>query len=920
MRKLYLSILSIGLGLTAFSQSVFKNPQTNEIKICGQYEALQRMQQEDPARYQQYLEARALTQEETHYSQEKSGVVYTIPVVFHILHNGGSENISEAQVLDAVRILNRDFRKQNADVNNVVSQFQSIAGDAEIEFALAKVAPNGACFNGITRTQHSSSANGANGQTQVNAIVAGNDVYQGVWPHNKYLNIYVCKSLIDGAAGYTFLPQGNASANATNMYYNGIFMLHDYVGSIGTASEYKSRALTHEVGHWLNLHHVWGSGNIGTCGTDYVADTPQTNGSNGVCNLSKVTCDGNLDNVENYMDYSYCSKMFTNGQITRMRNAITSNTAGRNNIWTTANLQAVGVLPGANLCSADVEASSVGVCAGGSVTFSVTGTTATINSYNWTFAGGSPSSSNAASPTVTYNTPGTYTVTVAITSSVGNRTITKTNYITVSAPPTNIVNLPLTEGFVGTTFPPSNWSITNGGTSNTWARYNNGTAPTTTGSARINYYSSNNPGEIDDLNTPTLNMNGYSSASLTFDVAYRPYTGQSDKLEVLVSPGCGMPYEVVYSKSGTQLMTENSTNTSAYNTPSTWRNESVDLSPYVGNGQVSVKFRGTNGYSNYLYIDNINISGVSSGPNANFNASSTSACTGQTVTFTNTSTQATSYSWNFGAGATPATANTAGPHTVTYSTSGAKTVTLTINGGASTTTQTININSVPATPTVSVQNNCGNAVITASGGTSYQWSTGATGSSITVTNSNPVTVTSSNNGCLSSPATANPSPKQVPTVTMGSIPSMCVYHSPVNLNQGSPAGGTYSGVGVSGNTFNPATAGTGSKTITYSYTAANGCTGTATTQVLVDGCVGIEETEANTFSVSPNPSNGDVWVRSSSVINEVIVLDNAGRVIQVVPGNQATEIQLDLKALSAGSYFIHSKMEESSKMVKLIIQ
>jgi hypothetical protein len=223
--------------------------------------------------------------------------------------------------------LNRDFRKQNADVNNVVAQFQAIAGDVEIEFALAKVAPNGACFNGITRTQ--SSSTNTDGQAQVNLIVAGNNVYQGVWAHNKYLNIYVCKNLIDGAAGYTFLPSGNATASAQNMYYNGIFMLHDYTGSIGTSSVYTSRALTHEVGHWLNLSHVWGDGNIGTCGTDYVSDTPQTNGSNGVCTLTKTTCDGTLDNVENYMDYSYCSKMFTSGQVTRMRTAVTSSTAGR---------------------------------------------------------------------------------------------------------------------------------------------------------------------------------------------------------------------------------------------------------------------------------------------------------------------------------------------------------------------------------------------------------------------------------------------------------------------------------------------------------------------------------------------------------------------------------------------------------------
>jgi PKD repeat protein len=616
MKIIYLTLLSLCFCFSGVSQNSVKTPIDNtDVKLCGQYEVLQKMRQEFPEKYESYMNARMTPENE---AVEKSGTIYKIPVVFHILHNNGTENITDAQVQSALDVLNRDFRKLNSDANSVVSQFTSIVADAEIEFVFATIAPNGTCFNGITRTVSSATSSGSNGQTQVNAVVAGNNVYQGVWPHNMYLNIYVCKNLVDaGTVGYTFNPNnegyGSAGAtiSATNMYYNGVFMKSNYIGTIGTSSAYNSRALTHEVGHWLNLDHTWGPGNIGTCGTDNVSDTPQTNGSANVCTLSKTSCDGTLDNVENYMDYSFCSKMFTQGQVTRMRNAIVNAMGGRSNIWTNTNLQSVGAIPGTSICSADFQATLTGLCTGNSTTFSVTNTSATITSYSWTFTGGTPATSTAASPTVTYSTTGAKQVSVVVTTASGSHTITKAAYINVASAGTP-VTLPITEGFTSATFPPTNWSLTNGGAANTWVRNTTvGRAPTAGNSVVIDYYNSNVIGDIDDLNTPTFSLSTSTSASLAFDVAYRPHTQYFDKLEVLVSPGCGAAYEVVYSKAGAALQTETAA-TSAYTSPSTWRRETIDLTPYVGANQVSVKFRGTSGYGNYLYLDNINISAAGS--------------------------------------------------------------------------------------------------------------------------------------------------------------------------------------------------------------------------------------------------------------------------------------------------------------------
>ena len=189
-------------------------------------------------------------------------------------------------------------------------------------------------------------------------------------------NIFVCGD-IGGAAGYTTNPSIWSSQSMTN----GIWVLHEYVGSIGTSSTGRSRTLTHEVGHWLNLEHTWGPnnnpGNASSCGTDDgVDDTPDCIGVQ-ACILSSNTCSGDnsywgfdiKDNVENYMDYSYCSKMFTAGQVTRMRTALQSTSTGRANLWQSGNLAETGVSGAPYLCAADFSSDKTTVCIGESVQF-----------------------------------------------------------------------------------------------------------------------------------------------------------------------------------------------------------------------------------------------------------------------------------------------------------------------------------------------------------------------------------------------------------------------------------------------------------------------------------------------------------------------------------------------------------------------
>lgn len=949
MKKLVFLVM----GLSAFSvgaQTVSQAPikkETNRENVmrCSHDEHMEQMRIQDPARYATINSGPA----EPHKAKYKpvttkaTGTVYTIPVVFHILHNNGAENISEAQILDGLSILNRDWRRQNPDADNVVSAFQGMPADVEIEFKLATVAPNGACFNGITRTVNNITNDGSDGQLQVNAIVAGNDVYQGVWPHNQYLNIYVCAD-IGGAAGYTYLPQGSATASATNMYYNGIFVLHDYVGSIGTSSVTTSRTLTHESGHWFNLKHVWGSTNTPAVSSncnddDGVQDTPNCIGSTS-CLLSQNTCNSDdaywgtamIDNTENYMDYSYCSKMFTPGQVTRMRAAAVSSTAGRNNVWTTSNLQAVGAMPGTTLCALDFDADNVGICTGSSITYT-TNSGSLIATYSWSFTGGTPSSSTVASPTVTYNTAGTYPVTLTVTATSNGQTYSKskTSYITVSNS-TTATSLPLTEGFTSSTFPPTGWSLVSA-SGVSWTRTTSAGLSPTAGNAMMFNNHDNDETENDLIKITPVDLSTYSNAQMTFDVAYRPYSSSySDGMEVLVSSNCGSTYSTLYSKTGTVLATVSGYQTSTFTpTAAQWRKDTVDLSAFVGQPNVVIAFRNLASYGNNIYVDNINITGTvnSAPPTASFTAVSSTICEGQSVTFNNTTTGGTTYSWSF-PGGTPSTSTAQNP-TVTYATAGTYNVSLTATNanGSNTSTQNnyITVSGIPATPSISAggaTSFCagGSVVLTAPSSSAYSWSNGSSTQSITVTTAGTYTVQVSNAaGCQSTASngvavTVNP----LPSITFPNLGTVCTYNPSFTLNTASPSGGSYSGTGVTGSTFDPAAAGAGTYTITYAYTDGNGCSNTKNSQIVVDQCLGLTDGGDTYILVFPNPSSGVIQIQSSEQVVEVTVYDEVGRYIVKQAGMENGSTQLDLSAFASGMYHLHIQTESGLRIQPIILK
>lgn len=535
---------------------------------------------------------------------------YTIPVVFHVLHNGGAENISKEQILSALAIMNRDYAMLNPDTISVQAPFQGIRSKADIKFVLATKAPNGACFSGITRTQSTATSNGEDGEAQVNAIIAGNDVYNGAWPGNKYLNVFICQD-IGGAAGYTMNPAG---WNANSMG-NGIWVLSTYVGDIGTSTTYTSRTLTHEVGHWLNLSHVWGgTNNPGvSCGNDAVADTPACIGSTS-CMLNSNTCSSDnaywgfdqVDNVENYMDYSYCSKMFTAGQVDRMRTALTISSTGRANIVSASNLTAVGANTAPVLCTAKFSAPRRVVCQGETIQFTDESFNA-VSGWNWSFAGGSPATSTAQNPTVTYNTPGTYAVQLEATDGSNTNTANIIDYITVLPAPTG---LPYYESFeTFTSFTNPAWFVRNGG-GNPW------TVTTTVGRTGTNSAKLENYGQtvnqMDELESRSIDLSGITAstnATLSFRYAYRKRTStNTDLLKVFLSKDCGEVWDVrktltAATMSGTNLATSQWTPTQA-----DWVTvHMTNVTSAYWNENFRFKFQFTAGGGNNVYIDDINI-------------------------------------------------------------------------------------------------------------------------------------------------------------------------------------------------------------------------------------------------------------------------------------------------------------------------
>ncbi len=583
------------MGLNAFSQ---------EHLTCGTDEMHQQLFQKHPEYNAGVTRAYHRLQAETAgYMQQmtpKNGNPYVIPVVFHIIHNYGPENINDSQVLDAVRLINEQFRKRNADTSSIVPAFKNIAADCEIEFRIAQLDPNGNCTSGITRTVSSLTHIGDH---QVKSLIQ--------WPPDRYLNVYICEQAA-GLAGHAMMPP----TADTIPQWDGIVMQHAYVGSIGTSSPSKKTVLTHEIGHYLNLYHIWGGNNVpnyyylpvanaGNCAfDDEVADTPNTIGWQ-TCNTAGQSC-GGLNNVQNYMDYSYCSMMFTEGQKVRMHAALNSSVANRNNLWQPANLIATGTDDVTYyLCKVQFDVSKKVICAGESVDFTDISSHG-ISSRAWTFNGGTATNTTDSLTTVTYANPGKYAVTLKVGNGINFIDTTLVDFITV-LPATGTIT-GMNEGFEyqpgyfqnWMTTPkdtPINWDFTSVGfESNNAFFLNNHASPVTT--------------TYDFVSMP-MDVSTLNQVAISFDWAYAKIVGSSsDQLRVAISNDCGNTWQTSRTLVGSALKTVADITDGPFipADDSAWKKTLVASIPATFRvNNLMVRFSFENKGQNNIFIDNIQI-------------------------------------------------------------------------------------------------------------------------------------------------------------------------------------------------------------------------------------------------------------------------------------------------------------------------
>lgn len=555
-------------------------------------------------------------------SQSALAPAYVIPVVFHVIYTTTSGNISDAQIIDQINILNKEFKRQQADTALTPAAFLPFAAPIDMEFRLATLDPNGKCTNGINRI-YSTLSNCSYNRNDVKAL--------SYWPSDKYLNIWVVQTMHYGdyncqGGGYAQFPGGSALTD-------GINIRGDVIGSIGTAvtssfGNFKGRYLIHELGHYFNLRHIWGDA---VCGNDLVADTPPHVNSNSGCpsfpHKPNSQCSGSNANGEmftNYMDYTNgsCLNMFTAGQVARMTAALNSSVSNRNNLWSAQNLLTTGTAdpysyPVACAAVPDVlPAEPITACVGDSVKLTDKSYGGLLSSRSWSVPGGSANSLSDSIIKVKYTSPGLYPV--SLTNTYLGNSVTKVypnKVLVLNDVPNLSYFFPFAEGFEDSFMFTNNWVARNPDNDGTQWTLSNSTAFTGNNCVMLQNFNKSAP-LVDELISPEYDLSTVHNPTLTFQVHFAARAStNNDKLQVYISNNCGKSWTSVYMKTANQGLKTTSVNISNSYTPaasgSEWRKENVNLLNSWAGTKVNLKFVFTSGGGNNIFLDDININGIS---------------------------------------------------------------------------------------------------------------------------------------------------------------------------------------------------------------------------------------------------------------------------------------------------------------------
>jgi PKD repeat protein len=671
MNKVLLTATAVCLlGASAYAQNLTRACGTDEAKdyfiktLPGYKQQVEAAEKQNAIAFQAYL-----SQMPAQRGANSALTTYTIPVVFHVLHTNGPENVSDAACIAALDNVNLDFARKKGDTVNIDPLYEPLYVNSRIKFVLAKKDPNGNCTNGIIHHYDENTIWKKNSSlyNYIYSTVGTNN-----WSPSKYLNVYVVAKILGdiqagvATGGYTYKP-----GTAPNVGADAILL------STGLLFDPGSKGLTHEIGHWLGLEHVFdGNGgfrdkentnstppyDIGfKCGNDDIADTPKTPGFLGICPpyLGLLdSCDvGKRPNIHNIMDYALCPIMFTQGQTDKMRFTLASSTASRDYLVSNKNLARAGYLTEtytvnvrpnlpndttfaytvapSTTCGpiADFYANKAKSCQGQAVVYNSTSyNNATGLSYAWTFEGGVPATSTLATPSVIYAIPGNYSTTLTVTNAAGTSTKVRNPFI-ATAWHSQDVSYPASEGFetasVGAM--PAGWSITNKdyGTL-TWETADYGsTSSKCMVLPNANYINKARAGDVDILETSIYNLSNVTNLTVAYDYSYARQTAvpvgtssvfiKDETFTFEYSLDCGgnwsaltsTPHPTVMSTSGGTLtaphvpFNQSKWVTKTYNGPA--------LALITNKPDVKFRFVFANtsiANAQNLYIDNFNISGT----------------------------------------------------------------------------------------------------------------------------------------------------------------------------------------------------------------------------------------------------------------------------------------------------------------------